>query len=62
MDLDFWESEFYFNNQTCKYIKEFIKYLMYFSTPEFIKEHPSIENDIQVIIKKLLKQLKSEIK
>ena len=28
MDLDFWESEFYFNTQTCKYIKELIKYLM----------------------------------
>jgi len=62
MDLDFWESEFYFNKQTCKYIKEFIKYLMYFSTPEFVKENTYVENEIQVIIKKLLKQLKSEIR
>ena len=62
MDLDFWESEFYFNTQTCKYIKELIKYLMYFSTPEFINEHPLLQNDIQIIIKKLLRQLKREIK
>ncbi len=61
MDLYFWESEFYFNKQTCKYIKEFIKYLTYFSTPEFIKEYPSVENEIQIILKNLLKQLKKEI-
>lgn len=62
MDLDFWESEFYYEKKTCKYIKEFIKYLMCFSTPEFIKEHPAIENEIQTIIKGLLKELKNEIK
>lgn len=62
MDLDFWESEFFFNKHTSIYLKELIKYLTFFSTPKFIEENSSTKNEIQIIIKKLIKELKNKIK
>ena len=62
MDLDFWESEFYFKKKTCKYIKQFIHYLIHFPTQKSINENSSLESEMQIIIKKLLRELKSEIK
>lgn len=62
MDLDFWECEFYYNAKTCECIKELISYLYFFSDPHKEKNAQIEREEIQQIIKNLLKQLKKEIK
>ncbi|MBO4234795.1 hypothetical protein FO675_10945 [Riemerella anatipestifer] len=62
LDKHYWESEFYFSENTKKIFRHFLSWLKMFESKEIMVESPEIESNFEKITKILINEFKKEIK
>lgn len=62
LDKYYWESEFYFSENTKKIFRHFLTWLKMFESKEIMIESPEIETNFEKITKILINEFKKEIK
>jgi hypothetical protein len=62
LDKYYWESEFYFSDNTKKIFRKFMEWLPMFESKEIMIESPEIETNFEKITKILINEFKKEIK